>query len=170
MNEKNWYVVHTKPRQEKVAVENLERQGYVTYCPQTIQPKRLRQRWQKVMEPLFPRYLFVKLNIGTDNFSPIRSTQGVIDLVRFGNEPAVMPDNTIKAIQVQEEEFTLDDTTHPRWQKGDVLQILDGPFSGLRGIFQKNEGLERALILLDVLGRQNRFSININSLAETQLS
>jgi len=170
MNGKNWYVVHTKPRQEKVAVENLERQGYATYCPQTIQPKRLRQRWQKVMEPLFPRYLFVKLNIGSDNFSSIRSTLGVIGLVRFGNQPAVMPDISIKAIQSQEEESKIGGAMHPHWREGDVLQIMDGPFSGLRGIFQKREGLERVLILLDMLGQQNRFSINIHCLADVHSS
>jgi len=116
------------------------------------------------MEPLFPRYLFVKLNIGSDNFSSIRSTLGVIGLVRFGNQPAVMPQSAIETIQQQEK--TLIETTdiHPCWQKGDVVEVIEGPFLGLRGIFQAKEGMERVSLLLDILGRENRFSININSL------
>ena len=66
----HWYVIQTKPRQESVAIENLERQGYAAYCPKMAQAKRRRQRqrWQKVIEPLFPRYLFVQLAMGIDDF------------------------------------------------------------------------------------------------------
>jgi len=161
----NWFVVHTKPRKEKLAMENLQRQGYTAYCPQIIQPKRRRQQWQKVSEPLFPRYLFVYLNIGIDNFSPIRSTLGVIGLVQFGSQPALMPGSVIEAIQHQE--FEMKDTCidHPCWQKGDLIEILDGPFAGLSGIFQKKESIERVSLLLDILGQQNRFSIPVNYLA-----
>jgi len=49
----DWFVVHTKPRKENVAIENLHRQEFTVYCPLTIQPKRKRQQWQKVSEPLF---------------------------------------------------------------------------------------------------------------------
>lgn len=166
MSDKNWFVVHTKPRKEEIAVENLKRQGFTAYCPQTIYSKHRRQRWQKVIEPLFPRYLFVQLNIGIDNFSPIRSTLGVVGLVRFGNKPAIMPELAIKLIQQQEQKMTKTNAEHPAWEKGDVLEILDGPFSGLRGIFQKKEGFERASLLLDILGKQSRFSIHIDSLVQ----
>lgn len=164
MNHNNWYVVQTKPCKESLAEENLQRQGFVTYCPHTIQPKRRRQRWQKVLEPLFPRYLFVQLNVGVDNFAPIRSTLGVISLVRFGNQPAVMPASAIASIQEQEQEITGTSLAHPCWQKGDLVEVIDGPFAGLRGIFQNKEGMERVSLLLDILGQQNRFSIHVNNL------
>lgn len=165
MSNKNWFVVHTKPRKENVALDNLQRQGFAAYCPQTIQPKRRRQCWRQVAEPLFPRYLFVQLNVGVDNFSPIRSTVGVVGLVRFGNHAAVMPESAIEAIQHQEQEMKNTDAEHPHWQKGDVVEILEGPFMGLKGIFQKKESIERVSLLLDILGQQNRFSINYNCLA-----
>ena len=165
MSNKQWFVVHTKPHKENVALENLERQGFIAYCPKTVQPKRRRQCWQKVTEPLFPRYLFVKLNMGVDDVAPIRSTLGVIDLVRFGNRPAVMPESVIEAIQHQEHDIKNSYYEYPNWQMGDVLEILEGPFVGLKGIFQKKEGTERVSLLLEVLGQQNRFSIHSNILA-----
>lgn len=168
MNGKNWFVVQTKPRKENVALENLERQGFAAYCPKTIQSRRRRQRWQKVIEPLFPRYLFVQLNAGIDNFSPIRSTLGVVGLVRFGSNPAVMPEPAIEAIQNQEKLIGNSADNFPQWQKGDMLEILDGPFAGLRGIFQRNESLERVSLLLEILGKQNRFNISINSLVKVK--
>ena len=165
MSNKHWFVVHTKPRQEYIATENLRCQGFITYCPETIQSKRRRNRWQKVIEPLFPRYLFVQLNVGKDNFSPIRSTLGIIGLVRFGNQPAEMPELIIKAIQHQEQAMKNLSSEHPTWQKGDVLEILDGPFTGLKGIFQKKNSIERVVLLLDILGKQNHVSIKYNFLA-----
>jgi transcriptional antiterminator RfaH len=164
LSTKKWFVVHTKPRKEKVAIDNLQRQGFMAYCPQTIQQKRRRQCWQKVVEPLFPRYLFVQLNIGADNFLPIQSTLGVVGLVRFGDQPAVIPESTIEAIQQREQAITETCTEHPSWSKGDLLELIEGPFTGLQGIFLKKEGLERVSILLDILGRQNRFNVSINSL------
>lgn len=157
--------MQTKPRKESLATDNLQRQGFTTYCPHTMQAKHRRHCWQKVIEPLFPRYLFVQLNVGVDNFASIRSTLGVIGLVRFGNQPAVMPESAIEAIQQHEQAIVDNCAEHPRWTKGDLVEILDGPFAGLRGIFQRKEGIERVSLLLDILGQQNRFTININSLA-----
>lgn len=156
--------MHTKPHKEKVAIENLERQGFTAYCPQIVQSRRRRQRWQKVIEPLFPRYLFIRLNVGIDNFSSIRSTKGVVNLVRFGNNPAIMPESAIEVIQDQEKQIGSFDDRNLHWQKGDILEIVDGPFAGLKGIFHKKEAIERVSLLLDILGHQARFSMSINSL------
>lgn len=165
MSTSNWFVVQTKPYKENLALENLQRQGFIAYCPQTVLPKRRRQRWQKVSEPLFPRYVFVQLNVGIDNFSPIRSTLGVIGLVKFGSQPAYIPTSVITTIQRKEQEVLNSCADYPQWQVGEELEILDGPFSGLKGIFQKKEGMERVLLLLDILGQQNRFSVPVHYLA-----
>jgi transcriptional antiterminator RfaH len=161
----HWFVVHTKPRKEHVALENLHRQGFTAYCPQTIQTKRKRQQWQKVSEPLFPRYVFVQLNMGKDNISPIRSTTGVIGLVQFGNKPASLPQHVIEAIQQKEQEIINTCVNQPQWQRGDLLEVLDGPFGGLIGIYQQKESAERVSLLLDILGRQTQLTLSVNCLA-----
>ncbi len=99
-----WYLVHTKPRQEKCALENLERQGYQCYLP-TLPSEKLRQGLLTVSdEPLFPRYLFIRLGQGDSakSWAPIRSTKGVSRLVSFGVEPAKVEDGLIELLRVQE--------------------------------------------------------------------
>ncbi len=160
---RHWYVVQTKPRQELVAIENLERQGYLSYCPKIKLAKRRRQRWQQVVEPLFPRYLFVQLDIGEDDFAPIRSTVGVIGLVRFGSQTASISQQAISAIQMQEQCIFAEDANHPTWKPGDVVKIIDGPFAGLSGVFEKDNSEERVIILLEMLGRKNRITVAANS-------
>lgn len=99
-----WYLVHTKPRQEKCALENLERQGYQCYLP-TLPSEKLRQGLLTVSdEPLFPRYLFIRLGQGDSakSWVPIRSTKGISRLVSFGVEPAKVEDGLIELLRVQE--------------------------------------------------------------------
>ena len=70
----HWYLVHTKPRQENCALENLERQAYPCYLP-TLLTEKLRQGALTVTnEPLFPRYLFIRLGQGASakSWAPIR--------------------------------------------------------------------------------------------------
>ena len=55
----NLFVVVTKPRQERIALENLHRQGYECFLPMAENPyQRRRNNHQQIIEPLFPRYLF----------------------------------------------------------------------------------------------------------------
>jgi transcriptional antiterminator RfaH len=160
-----WFVVQTKPRKESVASENLERQGYTAYCPKITISKRRKQRWCQIVEPLFPRYLFVKLEVGEDDFSPIRSTLGVQNLVRFGEKTAVMPEQVIEAIRSQEHCFLDQCANHPDWKAGDTVEIIEGPFAGLKGVFQTKNGEERAIVLLKLLGRDSCVSVNVDTLA-----
>lgn len=159
----NWYVVQTKPKKENQAIENLLRQGYTAYCPKMAEAKRRRQRWQKIIEPLFPRYLFVQLAIGIDDFGPIRSTLGVLNMVRFGNQPATIPQQAIDIIHQQEQVLLGEPGDQPTWQPGDKIQVVEGAFAGLNGIFEKACGTERVIVLLDMLGRQNRVTVETHS-------
>jgi transcriptional antiterminator RfaH len=93
-----WYVVQTKPRQEYRALENLINQGYECVLPE-YQCERLRHGVRMLRnEPLFPRYLFIHLDTVSMNWGPIRSTYGVIGLVRFGGVPASMPEGMVEAV------------------------------------------------------------------------
>lgn len=82
---KQWYLIYTKPRQELIAVVNLQNQAYTAFAPQLSVKKRTNQGWKQVNEPLFPNYVFIQLDDVTDDWKPIRSTRGVSGFVRFGS-------------------------------------------------------------------------------------
>ena len=158
---KNWYLVYTKPRQESIAEENLQRQGFDIWLPRLRLSRRRRRRWVDVVEPLFPRYLFIRLQAGSDDFAPIRSTRGVSGLVRVGMNPAQVPDSVVQALrQTADPENGLMNPEARRLARGDLVEVLEGPFEGLRGVFQLQSGNERVVILLDVLGRANRVKLS----------
>ena len=131
----HWYLAYTKPRQEKCALDNLQRQGFQCYLP-TLPSEKLRQGMLTVTdEPLFPRYLFIRLDQGDSapSWAPIRSTKGVSRLVSFGIEPARVDDGLIELLRIHEASVQ----TEPErlFKTGDRVRLTEVPFSGIEGIY-----------------------------------
>ena len=115
------------------------------------------------IEPLFPRYLFLQIDTGRQSLTPVRSTVGVTDIVRFGADYATVLDEIVQELMNRAEPETgLHRLRKPLFERGVHVRVSEGPFSGLEGVFECCEGEERVLILLEVLGRQTRVRISID--------
>ncbi len=154
-----WFVVYTKPRQEQVAVENLARQGFEAYCPSVAITKRRKSQLVSVIEPYFPRYIFLNFDLESDNWAPLRSTRGVASLVKFGGEPQQVPDSLIAALQENENSDHLQMVTPKTWVQGDSVEIEQGPFAGYRCLFESERGADRVAVLLNVVGKPTRTTL-----------
>lgn len=159
-----WYLVYCKPRQELTARRNLERQGYATYLPLARQGRRRGGRVSSVVAPMFPRYLFIRLNEQTDNWGPIRSTIGVVSLVRFGALPAAVPDRLVALLRAREDEKGIQVLPLAQFRRGAKVRITDGGFAGYEGVFLARSGRERVTVLLEVLGRHTRATVELASI------
>ncbi len=148
-----WYAVHTKSRQERLAVEHLTRQCYEVHLPLIRSSKRLRGRWCEVVEPLFPGYLFVRLDLQQQNTAPIRSTRGVLGLVRFGGDIRPVPDPLVEQLLAAQRDAEGAILNEHLFQPGDRVEIVSGPVAGLQAIFLASSGEERAHLLIELLGR-----------------
>jgi len=162
----HWYLVYTKPRQEKTALENLQHQGYECYLPM-LSSEMLRQNVLSVVSvPLFPRYLFIRLGTGLSakGWGPIRSTIGVSRLVSFGNELAMIDDCLIHLLRLQESAHH----TQPQrlFAKGEQVMIVDGVFSGLEAIYQKADGEGRVMVLIELISKSVQLRIAPASLGK----
>ncbi len=163
--EKRWYLVYTKLRQEHVARTNLLRQGYETYLPLIRELRRRQGRRMPEVAPMFPRYLFVRLDTRTDNWAPIRSTLGVVSLVRFGQQPALVPDDLIGLLREREDSEGLQVLPPEIFRPGARVRIMAGALAGYEGIFLAPTGRERVVILLDFLGQHTRVAVARHCLA-----
>ena len=155
-----WYLVHSRPRLETIAAENLARQGYQVYLPRLRLPRRRRERWRDEVEPLFPRYLFVGVNIGDQEFRPMHSTRGVSRIVRFGLRYASVPHALIEALEAQVGLDGLHEFRAPKLASGDRVRILAGPFRDVEAVFECERGEDRVRVLLEVLGAEARVTLN----------
>ncbi len=149
----HWYLIHTKPRQEKCALENLERQGFECYLP-TLPAEKLRQKLLVVSdEPLFPRYLFIRLGQGGSamSWAPIRSTKGVSRLVSFGVEPARVDDGLIELLRTQE--ASAQSQPERLFRSGERVRLSEAPFADIEGIYQTADGGRQVVVLIEILSK-----------------
>ncbi len=149
----HWYLVHTKPRQEKCALDNLHRQSYECYLP-TSPSEQLRQGLLAVSyEPLFPRYLFIRLGYGDSakSWGPIRSTKGVSRLVTFGSEPARVDDVLIELLRAQQHSAQAEPAR--LFKAGERVLLTEAPFAGIEGIYQMADGERRVMVLIEILSK-----------------
>ena len=162
-----WYVVRTKSRQELVALENLERQGYHCYLPKIRLKKPSVSKLVLDDEPMFPRYLYISVNpfFQSKGSAPIRSTRGVHEMVRFGLEPAQINFEILRAIYERETAQRLQ-PEHP-FKVGDRVKFVHGPFAGLESIYQTQSGEQRSMILLELLNRPLRVQVPTAQLRKT---
>lgn len=160
-----WYLIHTKARQEALALTNLSRQGFECYMPMLRLQKIRQRKTALVVEPMFPRYLFIRLDTSGSgqSWSPIRSTLGVNQLVRFGAQPAKVDGQLIDLIRSREQ------GTHaqPLFSEGDNVTVADGPFAGLEAIYQNTDAESRSMILLNILSKPVVMRIDTASLRKT---
>ncbi len=103
----HWYLAQTKPRQEEVALVNLERQGYLVKLPRVASLRRSSKRAteqtpapqapqeSQATQVLFPGYIFFVPQHAEQSIAPVRSTLGITRVVRFGLEPAKISDRLL---------------------------------------------------------------------------
>lgn len=166
--QRRWYLIHSKPRQEEVAKENLERQGYSTYLPLLRTPRRRMGRRIIRIEPMFPRYFFIHLDTETDNWAPIRSTIGVSTLVRFGMTPSAVPDDLIEILRQRDDSAGVQDIPMHEFKAGQKIRIEEGPFMGYEGIYLAKSSQERVLVLLDIVGKTAKARVDVTALGPAQ--
>jgi transcriptional antiterminator RfaH len=147
-----WYVIRTKVGCEHLAEERLTDQDYLVYLPRLITRRRRFGRRTQVVSPLFPQYLFLQLAVGIQNLAPAKSTKGVLGLVRFGEEYAVVPQPVIDGLRRHEDPAVqlrrIEDALRPQSR----VRITGGAFNHLEGIFLHECPDDRVTVLLNILG------------------
>lgn len=158
----SWYVIQCKPGQNERAYQNLINQGYHCFSPQLAVEKVVAGRRVTRVEPLFPGYLFIQLQEGVEDWGAIRSTRGVLRLVRFGMNPVPVPNDVIQSLMRRSVEAG--QPPAPAYVSGQAVRITQGPFADLHALFEGFRGEERAVVLLAMLEKHHRLTLNISEL------
>jgi transcription elongation factor/antiterminator RfaH len=146
-----WFLAHTLPNSEWKAELHLGAQGFRTYLPQFRKTIRHARQLRTVRAPLFPRYLFVILDLDRDRWLSVRSTVGVSRLftTRDGR-PVPVPAGIVESlIERSDADLTRLDTG---LVKGQHVRILSGPFADFVGTLERLDGAGRVQVLLEMMG------------------
>jgi len=164
---KSWYIIYSKPKEERIAQEQLGRQGYETYLPLVMARVKQRGRNKKTIQPMFPRYLFIFLSDQTDDWGPIRSTIGVSSLVKFGVNPAKVPIEVITKLKESEEDKGFHEITNFDLKSGDDLIVAEGPFEGYEAIFLCQNADDRVAVLLKIAEKHIKLVLDQSLIEKT---
>jgi transcriptional antiterminator RfaH len=159
-----WYLIQTKPRQETLAKNNLQRQGFNIYLPMAPTRRRKRGKAYYLPGPMFPLYLFIYLNDGIDDWGPIRSTIGVSKLVYFGRIPARVPSGLIDTLKGREDVEGLQIIPDNNFDVGDKVLISQGLFEGYEAIVHAKSEQKRSLLLLSLIESFIKIELDSHSL------
>jgi transcriptional antiterminator RfaH len=166
MSQPRWYVVQTQANAEHKAVVHLARQGFTTYLPRYLKRRRHARRVDSVVAPLFPRYLFVEIDMAVQRWRSIYSTVGVSCLVCNGEYPAPVPERIVDELKSRQNESGLIQLDcQPKFRLGDKIRVLEGAFYDCLGVYSGMPDRERVGILLDLLGRKVRVLLNAEAIA-----
>ena len=155
-----WYVVQTQVNAEMRAVRNLVRQGFEVYLPRYLKRRSHARKIEKVPVPLFPRYMFVRIDVATQRWRSIQSTFGVSHLVLNGSDPAPLAQQVISNLKAREDgSGYVQLEQRPTLALGAKVRVLAGVFAENLGLFDGMADRDRIAILLDLLGRKVRVSI-----------
>jgi transcriptional antiterminator RfaH len=149
----HWFLLHTKPKQERKALETLEARRITSYCPRMLEPHR--RPWEpKGPVPVFPGYVFAWLVLG-DRWAAAHHCPGASGFVRLGEAFAALEDEAIEALRSREEGrgYIVIEQPRKELRPGSRVRVVRGVLSGIEGIVNRYvPGRKRLQLLLTLAG------------------
>jgi len=158
VSEKRWYLAQLKPQSHRVALRNLDRQGFETFLPQIELTRRRGSGFSTKVQPLFPGYIFVEFDMLQDDWHRINSTIGVSRVVSFGGRPAAVPQEIVDGLLARADQIGLISPSS-EITIGSEVRLLSGPFADFIAEVDAIEPDRRVWVLIDILGRTTKVCI-----------
>lgn len=150
-----WFVVHTQPQKEVLAARELVNQGFAIYYPKFSKIRRHARRADKIISPLFSRYIFVNFDSSKTPWRCINGTRGVSYLLTNDNKPISIPFQIIQNLKDQETDAGLVSIDALSvFTKGSKVRIVDGVLKDNSAIVNSISDQQRVQLLIDFMGRQ----------------
>ena len=144
-----WYAFYTKAKAEHQVATSLQQRDIETYLPEFVSTEA------ETKAPLFPCYLFARLDLAVTELSTLRWIPGLRRIVEFGEQPVVVDDQVIDLIRFKLIQLDADHHTasSPHFELGELVRVTEGPFNDLLAIFEGPTTSEkRVQVLLNFLG------------------
>ena len=159
--EVRWYALYTCSNHEKRVTMELVRRDIEHFLPLYKSARNWRDRTVRLELPLFPGYVFVRLNL-LDRFRALQAP-GVVRLVGFGSSPVPLPDSEIEILRSA---ISLEDNAHPHpfVGEGRQVRIVRGPFAGLKGTVRRKKNNVNVILSLSLIRRSIAVEVNATDL------
>jgi transcription elongation factor/antiterminator RfaH len=146
-----WFLVHTLPHNERRAQLHLGAQGFRTHFPTIQKTIRHARQLRTVRAPLFPRYVFLILDLGRDRWLSVWGTFGVSSLYTCADRPVPVPEGIVETLIENSDEANLALFANGL-TTGQSVRILSGPFANFVGKLERLDAAGRVRVLLEMMG------------------
>jgi transcriptional antiterminator RfaH len=158
-NGERWFAVMTQPQREGVAVENLARQDFCTFCPLERVIRRHARRSITMTAPVFRGYVFVRMDPRAARWRSINGTLGVRSLVASGDFPLPIRPGVIETFVESTDADGILKFVDPL-QPGMRVRLRSGPLAEQLGVIERLDGRSRVMILMDFMGGPVRTGVS----------
>ena len=158
MSIKSWFILQYKPNAHRLALRNLQRQGFETFLPMQEVTQKKSTKFVLDVRPLFPGYMFVAFELENAPWRKINSTMGVSRLVSFDGQPRALPPDLVSGLMLRcDASGKILPPVLP--SAGDEVRVLNGPFANFIATVEALSSPERIGVLIDLMGRKVRTSV-----------
>ncbi len=148
-----WFVIYTKPRHEKKIAEQLGNMNVENFLPIVKSLRTWSDRRKYVDAPLFPSYIFVRLEDLQGYFNSLE-VNGVLHYVRTGKQIAAVEEAIISNLKLLVYNSQKDIEVSSGYIKpGRNLFIKEGPFTGFTCEIIDYKGKQKMLVRIELLQR-----------------
>ena len=154
----SWYAVFTRSRQEKVAASMLDYLAVANFLPLLHEKRRWSDRTQLVSVPLFPGYLFVRIERSNELLLRVLKVPGVVDFVRNGDGPLAIPAEEIEGVHAALVHGT-GCAAHPFLKAGNRVRVVRGSLKGVEGTIIRGGAQSKLVISVEMIQRSVAVSI-----------
>jgi transcriptional antiterminator RfaH len=156
---RRWYSVYSKPQKERFAQIQLQSKGVEVFLPQLVMPQSAITTRRSV--PLFPSYLFVRIDISSGESAYVVWSPGVKYLVSFNGVPASIDDNVIEFLKGRADSSGQIQASSTL-KRGQRVHVTGGPFEGLEALIERPpDARGRVKILMNLLNRKVQAEIPV---------
>ncbi len=150
-DDKKWFAIYVKSRNEKKVFKQLEDIGVESFLPLITRLKQWSDRKKKVEEPLFRSYVFLRHNLkDRKEYYKIMNIQGVVCFVTIEKKPVPIPENQITAIKEYLNDTELQDFNTDDFKEGQLVRIKSGQMRDLIGRFVQTKGKHNIIIIIEI--------------------
>ena len=160
-SEPRWVAVYTVARHEKVVARQLEERRIETFLPLYRSLHQWKDRKKEVELALFPSYVFARLL--TSKKLPVLQVSGVVSIVTFNGELAVLPEQEMSALRNGLHNQLCVEPC-PYLKVGRRVRVVRGPMAGAEGILSRKKDRYRFVISVDVLMRSVAVEVDASDL------
>ena len=158
MSQLPWFALQVRSRREAMVANHLEGQGFDCFLPLYKSTRRWSDRLKEVEQPLFPGYLFCRLNLS--NRGPVLMTPGVQQIVGFGRTPVPVEERELESIR-QVLSSGLPSLPWPYMHIGERVRVNYGSLVNLEGILVNFKGSNRVVLSVTLLQRSVALEIDL---------